>query len=160
MERKCLDKGQESPCHKKKKPGKVRARAYVTKLPSRWEALRFIDLAKSHFDCLLSLSLSLCSTYQLLFYSFLLPTLACFASSFVLIACFGFVPSYYRKRGNASYIVREVRTVREREREIQRERERETDGSDVTLVALKLAKSFAIFLAKTLHLSFSPLKWR
>ena len=55
---------------------------------------------------------------------------------------------------------------------IQRERER--DGSDVTLVALKLvkkfalflakalklAKSFALFLAKNLHLSFSPMKWR
>ena len=52
-----------------------------------------------------------------------------------------------------------------------REREREIDGSDVTLVALKLAKklalflaktlklakSFALFLAKNLHLSFSPL---
>ena len=50
-------------------------------------------------------------------------------------------------------------------------REREIDGSDVTLVALKLAekfalflaktlklaKSFALFLAKNLHLSFSPL---
>ena len=31
---------------------------------------------------------------------------------------------YYRKRGSASYIVREVLSVREREREIQRERER------------------------------------
>ena len=50
----------------------------------------------------------------------------------------------YRKRGSASYIVREVHEVRERERERerdterQREREREIDGSDVTLVALKL----------------------
>ena len=78
--------------------------------------------------------------------------------------------SYYRKRGSASYIVREVRSVRERDTE----REREIDGSDVTLVALKLAKkfalflaktlklpkNFALFLAKTLHLSFSPHKWR
>ena len=58
--------------------------------------------------------------------------------------------------------------------ERERERERESDGSDVTLVALKLAmnfapflakiwtlvlaKSFALFLAKNLHLSFSPLE--
>ena len=40
---------------------------------------------------------------------------------------------YYRKRGSASYIVREVLSVRERERY------RERDGSDVTNVALKLA---------------------
>ena len=46
---------------------------------------------------------------------------------------------HYRKRGSASYIVREVRSVRERE--IQREREREIDGSDVIIVALKLAMS-------------------
>ena len=45
--------------------------------------------------------------------------------------------AYYRKRGSASYIVRSVRSVRERERE--RERGTETDGSDVTIVALKLA---------------------
>ena len=45
-----------------------------------------------------------------------------------------------------------VRCVRwERERE--RERYRERDGSDVTLVALKLAMSFALFPAKKLHLS-------
>ena len=31
--------------------------------------------------------------------------------------------SYYRKRGSASYIVREVRSVRDRERERERERE-------------------------------------
>ena len=87
---------------------------------------------------------------------------------------------YYRKGGSASYIVREVHSVRERERERERERdterereregEREIDGSDVTLVALKLAKKFALFhaktlkfalfLAKNLHLSFSPRKWR
>ena len=41
----------------------------------------------------------------------------------------------YRKRGSASYIVREVLLVRERDTE----REREKDGSDVTIVALKLA---------------------
>ena len=44
--------------------------------------------------------------------------------------------------------MREVRSVREREREIQREK----DGSDVTIVALKLAMSFALFLAKNVHL--------
>ena len=55
---------------------------------------------------------------------------------------------------------------------IQKERERERDGSDVTLVALKLAKSFALFLAKNLHLGigeefctfpcqkFAPWYWR
>ena len=63
--------------------------------------------------------------------------------------------------------------MREREREIQREK----DGSDVTIVALKLAMSFALLLAKNvhlsigdefcafpcqkkLHLSSSPLDWR
>ena len=40
---------------------------------------------------------------------------------------------YYRKRGSASYILREVLSVRERE--IQTDRDR----SDVTIVALKLA---------------------
>ena len=61
---------------------------------------------------------------------------------------------YYRKRGSASYIVCEVRSVRERERE----RERERDGSDATLVAQKLALNFAPFLAKTLKLAmnFAP----
>ena len=34
---------------------------------------------------------------------------------------------YYRKRGSASYIVREVHSVRERERERYRERERERE---------------------------------
>ena len=38
--------------------------------------------------------------------------------------------------------------------------ERQTDGIDITLVALELAMSFALFLAKNLHLSFFPLKWR
>ena len=57
---------------------------------------------------------------------------------------------HYRKRGSASYTVREVHSVREREREI---REREKDGSDVTIVALKLAMSFALLLAKNVHLS-------
>ena len=73
---------------------------------------------------------------------------------------------YYRKRGSASYIVREVLSVRERERERQRER----DGSDVTIVALKLAMNshfhlpkirtigdeLTLSLAKNWHFSFLP----
>ena len=46
----------------------------------------------------------------------------------------------YRKRGSASYIVREVLSVRERERE--------RDGSDVTIVALKLAMNLHFPLPK------------
>ena len=84
--------------------------------------------------------------------------------------------SYYRKRGSASYIVREVLLVRERERERdtererEREREREIDGSDVTIVALKLAMNLhfplpkirtigdelTLSLAKISHFSFLP----
>ena len=77
---------------------------------------------------------------------------------------------YYRKRGSASYIVREVLSVRERERYRQRERERERDGSDVTIVALKLAMNLhfplpkirtvgdelTLSLAKNSHFSFLP----
>ena len=50
--------------------------------------------------------------------------------------------------------MREREREREREtyREREREREREKDGSDVTIVALKLATSFALFLAKNVHL--------
>ena len=73
---------------------------------------------------------------------------------------------YYRKRGSASYIVREVLLVRERERY----REREIDGSDVTIVALKLAMNLhfplpkcrtigdelTLSLAKNSHFSFLP----
>ena len=53
---------------------------------------------------------------------------------------------FYRKRGSASYIVREVLLVRERERDT--EREREIDGSDVTIVALKLAMNLHFPLPK------------
>ena len=35
--------------------------------------------------------------------------------------------AHYRKRGSASYMVREVRSVRERERDTERERERERE---------------------------------
>ena len=76
--------------------------------------------------------------------------------------------SYYRKRGSASYIVREVLSVRERERERYRQTER--DGSDVTIVALKLAMNshfplpkirtigdeLTLSLAKNSHFSFLP----
>ena len=45
--------------------------------------------------------------------------------------------------------------MREREKEREREREiqREKDGSDVTIVALKLAMRFALLLNKNVHLS-------
>ena len=67
----------------------------------------------------------------------------------------------YRKRGSVPILcVRCARWEREIQRERERERERERDGSDVILIALKLVKKFALFLAKNLHLSFSPLKWR
>ena len=75
---------------------------------------------------------------------------------------------YYRKCGSTSYIVREVLSVRERE--IQTDREIERDGSDVTIVALKLAMNLyfllpkvrtigdelTLSLAKNLHFSFLP----
>ena len=76
----------------------------------------------------------------------------------------------YRKRGRASYIVLEVRSVRERYRERERKREGEIDGSDVTIVALILAMSlhsllpkirtigdeFTLSFAKNLHFLFLP----
>ena len=81
------------------------------------------------------------------------------------------LPGYYRKRGSASYIiVREVLLVRERERERDTEKEREIDGSDVTIVARKLAMNLhfpcqknrtigdelTLSLAKNSHFSFLP----
>ena len=62
---------------------------------------------------------------------------------------------YYRKRGSASYIVREVLSVREREREREREIQREGDGSDVTIFALKLAMNLHFPCQK-----FAPLAMR
>ena len=73
---------------------------------------------------------------------------------------------YYRKRGSASYIVREVLSVRERDTE----REIDRDGSDVTIMALKLAMNLhfplpkirtigdelTLSLAKNSHFSFLP----
>ena len=78
--------------------------------------------------------------------------------------------SYNRKRFRASYIVREVLLVRERDTEREREREREIDGSDVTIVALKLAMNLhfpmpkirtfgdelTLSHAKNSHFSFLP----
>ena len=60
---------------------------------------------------------------------------------------------YYRKRGSASYTVREVLSVRERERE--REIQTERDGSDVTIVALKLAMKLHFPLPKFRTFLFS-----
>ena len=57
---------------------------------------------------------------------------------------------YYRKRGSAPYILREVLSVCVRERE----RDTETDGSDVTIVAVKLAMSLHFPLPKV------RTKWR
>ena len=62
---------------------------------------------------------------------------------------------YYRKRGSASYIVREVLSVREREREIQTDRERERDGSDVTIFALKLAMNLHFPMPKIRTMAMS-----
>ena len=59
----------------------------------------------------------------------------------------------YRKRGSASYIVREVLSMRERERE--REIQTERDGSDVTIVALKLAMNLHFPLPKIRTFRFS-----
>ena len=59
---------------------------------------------------------------------------------------------YYRKRGSVS-IYCAWGTFGEREREREREIQREKDGSDVTIVALKLAMSFGLLLAKNVHLS-------
>ena len=55
---------------------------------------------------------------------------------------------YYRKRESASYIVREVLSVRERERARWKW---ETDGSAVTIAALKLAMNLHFPLPKTSH---------
>ena len=63
----------------------------------------------------------------------------------------------YRKRGSgsASYIVREVLSVRERDTERERETERERDGSDVTIVALKLAMNLHFPCQKIAQLAMS-----
>ena len=66
------------------------------------------------------------------------------------------VMSYYRKRGSASYIVREVLLVREREREreIQRERERERERERRKWrhhCRAKIGDEFTLSLAKNSH---------
>ena len=76
---------------------------------------------------------------------------------------------YYRKRGSASYIVREVHSVRERERDTERERERERDRRKWrhhcrAKLAMNLhfpfakirtiGDEFTLSLAKNSHLSF------
>ena len=74
----------------------------------------------------------------------LAPVVLLWTPSFILSR----MPSpYYRKRGSASYIVREVRSVRERYTERERERESETEVTSPK-VALKLAISFARSLPK------------
>ena len=71
---------------------------------------------------------------------------------------------YYRKRGSASYIVREVFSVREREiqREIERERRkwrhhcRAKIGDEFTLSLAKNSHELTLSLAKNSHFSFLP----
>ena len=74
---------------------------------------------------------------------------------------------YYRKRGSASYIVREVLLVRERQREIQRKRDRRKwrhhcrakIGDEFTLPLPKIrtiGDELTLSLAKSSHFSFLP----
>ena len=74
------------------------------------------------------------------------PTVTCWLglSSFAI---------YYRKRGSASYVVREVLSVREREREIQTDRERERRKWRHHCRA-KIGDEFTLSLAKNSH------RWR
>ena len=61
---------------------------------------------------------------------------------------------YYRKRGSASYIVREVLSVRERERERERETERERERERRKWrhhCRAKIADEFTLSLAKNSH---------
>ena len=58
---------------------------------------------------------------------------------------------YYRKRGSASYIVREVLSVRERERDTDRERERERRKWRHHCRA-KIGDEFTLSLAKNSHI--------
>ena len=78
---------------------------------------------------------------------------------------------FHRKRGSASYIVREVLSVRERERERDTERERERETEVTSPLSLKLAINLqfplpkirtigddllTLSLAKNLHFPFLP----
>ena len=59
---------------------------------------------------------------------------------------------YYRKRGSASYIVREVREVRERDTERERERERERRKWR-HLSSAEMGDEFCTFPCQNVHLS-------
>ena len=62
----------------------------------------------------------------------------------------------YRKHFRASYIVREVRSVRKRERELERERERERERRQWRHhCRAKLGDEFKLFLAKIRNFRFS-----
>ena len=77
-----------------------------------------------------------------------------------------FFASYYRKRGSASYIVREVLSVRERERERERYRERRKwrhhcrakigDEFTPSLKIRTIGDELTLSLAKNSHFSFLP----
>ena len=60
---------------------------------------------------------------------------------------------YYRKRGSASYIVREVLSLRERERDTDRERESRKWRHHCRA---KIGDEFTLSLAKNSHFSFLP----
>ena len=69
----------------------------------------------------------------------------CVENSFVKILCTYFF-LYYRKRGSASYIVREVLSVRERERERKRDRRKWRHHGRA-----KIGDEFTLSLAKNSH---------
>ena len=71
------------------------------------------------------------------------------------------IGAYYRKRGSASYIVREVLSVRERERDTDRQRERERERERERRkwrhhCRAKIGDEFTLSLAKNSHFSFLP----
>ena len=79
---------------------------------------------------------------------------------------------YYRKRASASYLVREVRSVRERHTERERERDRrkwrhhcraeigdEFCTFPCQILHLSIGEEFCTFPCQNLHLRFSPLEW-
>ena len=99
----------------------------------------FSGMQNSQFLCIAPMCFALHFFRQCLFV-FLVYTYRCVSSLLCIIGSAEALPILC------------VRYIRwEREREIQREREK--DGSDVTVVALKLAMSFALLLAKNVHLS-------
>ena len=58
---------------------------------------------------------------------FPLPKTLHYSKQFAIFRKFALCGDRFRKRGSASYIVREVRSVRERERERDTDRERERE---------------------------------